>query len=158
MYQNPSGRGGPPPRPQGGYQSSAAELPKPQPVSYFENGNKLRAALVDTEAEDWAGQFRDVSTSQLRRFYEHVITLRRRLDECPDEKRLNEFELLRPEFKMLKAKAAYTVGRETKRLPLLQFFVNHTNAVKTVHDFSAFVRHFEAVIAFHKYFKDKSSR
>jgi CRISPR-associated protein Csm2 len=147
-------------RPPGNQPPASIQLPTPQPVSYFEPGSKdkLRAALVDTEAEEWAAKFKEVATSQLRRFYEHVITLRRRLEECPDEKRLNEFDLLRPEFKMLKAKAAYTAGRERKLAPLLQFFVNHTASVKTMDDFNAFVRHFEAIIAYHKYFEVKNAR
>lgn len=165
MNRYPDPGGSRSPRSHGGSPNAAIDLPKPQPVTYFDQGKKLRPALVDTEAEEWAQKFKEVATSQLRRFYETVMVLRRRLEECDqDEARLNEFQVLRPEFKMLKAKAAYTVGRETgarrsEIAPLLQFFVNHTAAVNTIDDFTAFVRHFEAVIAFHKYFKnDKGSR
>ena len=147
---------------QGGNQPQVrptTELPVARPVRYFDAGGNLRAELVDEEAMECAKKFREISSSQLRRFYEHVTGLRRRLDECPDNERSGEFEKLRPEFKMLKAKAAYTASRDnrarTALQPLLQFFIDHTAAVATERDFRAFCKHFEAVIAFHKFYAEK---
>jgi CRISPR-associated protein Csm2 len=151
---NPYGRSqSGPPRPR----QQAEGLPAPQNVVY-RDAKGLRTALVDEEAEQWAKKFRDIMPSQLRRFYEHVSSFQRRLDSSQD--RVRCFDELRPEFKMLKAKAAYTAGRDRNNsalLDLLQFFVNHTTAVKSLEDFNAFRKHFEAIIAFHKFYGRKES-
>ncbi len=142
-----------PPRPP----QRSETLPVPQAVVYRDTKG-LRTALVDEEAEQWAGKFGEIMPSQLRRFYEHVSSFQRRLDSSQDRARC--FDELRPEFKMLKAKAAYTAGRDRNNSALrelLQFFVNHTTAVKTLEDFDAFRKHFEAVIAFHKFYGRKES-
>lgn len=145
---------GPPGR---GMQQEVA-LPQAATVHYFVNQN-LNIRLVDEDAEKWARDFSRIPTSQLRRFYEHVLGLRRRLDVESEQGAAREqtFERLRAEFKMLRAKAAYTFGRAESQKKdsyrsLLQFFTDHTAAVKTVKDFEAFCQHFQAVVAFHKVF------
>ncbi len=142
-FSSPAGR------PSGNQPSQMPTIPKPEKVEYLRNDH-LREELVDVEAQNWAERFKDVKPTQLRRFYEHVLALKRRLDESPNPQQL--FEAIRAEFKMLKAKAVYTAGRNNKLQPLLQFFVNHTAAVKTLKDFEAFLKHFEAVVAFHKFY------
>lgn len=132
----------------------ATELPRPEKVVYLEN-DRLRSQLVDEEAEKWAKQLNEVAPSQLRRFYEHVLSLKRRLDENNEKEREEAFRGLRPEFKLLKAKAVYMAGRKRELEPLLQFFINHTSSVEDVRQFDAFCKHFEAVVAFHKYYGRK---
>jgi CRISPR-associated protein Csm2 len=119
---------------------------------------------VDEEAVRWAKEFKDIKASQLRRFYEHVLSLRRRLDveseQATGSRSEDAFARLRPEFKMLRAKAVYTYGRAgTRDRPafqrLAQFFTNHTAAVQNLKDFEAFCQHFQAVMAFHKFYAPK---
>jgi CRISPR-associated protein Csm2 len=138
------GRGGPgAPPPQG--------LPKPRPITYYRDG-QLVPELMDKEAERMARQLDRVSKTQVRRFYGDVLTLRQRLETEADWEAA--FESLRADFKMLKAKAVYANGRSERAFPreFLQFFIDHVEAVKTAADFQAFCKHFQAVVAFHKFF------
>jgi CRISPR-associated protein Csm2 len=138
--------------------AAARELPKPQPVKYFEaDGKTLRAALLDAEAEQWAQKLQRVKPSQLRRFYDHVLSIERRLklESGGGSQATAAFNRLKPELMMLKAKAAYAQGRGTITKPLLEFVLNHTASVKSVEDFQAFRLHFEAVVAFHGYYGEK---
>lgn len=128
--------------------------PAPQPVVYRTNG-RFDTRLVDQLADEWARKLAPVAESQMRRFYEYVTGLRRRLDVeagLDTEKRRQAFQALHPEFLMLKARAIYANRRSESQFPTdaLKFFINHTAAVKTVEDFEDFCRHFEAVMAFHK--------
>lgn len=131
------------------------KLPTPNPVTYYQN-DKLAPELMDSEAEAVAQRLQSVTTTQLRRFYEDVLNLRQRLPL--DAKKAEAiWEHLRTDFKMLKAKAVYANGRSDKTFPqeLLQFFIDHVHSVQTVKDFEAFCKHFQAVVAFHRYFREQ---
>jgi CRISPR-associated protein Csm2 len=142
----------------GGNPSEPKSLPTPQPVIYFQPDGSLVAALMDSQAEDLAQRLSQVTTTQLRRFYDDVLTLRQRLAAEQRQGRDKEavFNDLRADFKMLKAKAVYAHGRSEKTMPrpLLQFFINHVAAVNSARDFEAFCKHFQAVVAFHKFYGD----
>lgn len=146
------GFGGNPPEPK--------SLPAPRQVTYFQADGSLMPALMDSQAEDLARQLSQVTTTQLRRFYDDVLTLRQRLAAEQRQGRDREavFNDLRADFKMLKAKAVYTYGRSEKEKtktvlrPLLQFFIDHVAAVNSARDFEAFCKHFQAVVAFHKFY------
>ena len=129
-------------------------LPRPQPVTYFRNDN-LDPALVDEVAQDWAERIKSLKPTQLRRFFDEVRAIERQFELEAQKKGDREaaFAAVRPRFKMLKARAAYAKGRLGRNMPddFLQFMVNHTHAVQTARDFDAFLKHFEAVVAFHKY-------
>jgi len=134
-------------------------MPKPKEISYFKDGLP-DPVLMDEGADEVAQRLQkdDLKSSQLRRYYDDVITLRQRLDAQalkPGEARERAFDTLRADFKMLKAKAAYAFGRDKKTFPesLLQFFVDHVHSVKTARDFDVFFQHFQAVVAFHKFYK-----
>lgn len=139
---------------------------QPQPVQYFGQDRQIRPQLLDDEARDFARKLAGkVNKTQLRRYYNEVVNFQRRLDlmaeqlQGPD-RRQQAFARLRADFLMLKAKAHYANGRSKRTFPdeLLQFFVNHTHAVKNVNDFDAFCRHFQAVVAFHEYFGKEEER
>lgn len=131
------------------------ELPSPTTVTYYRD-NVLISELMDSEAEAVARQLQSVTTTQLRRFYEDVLNLRQRMPLDP-KKAEAAWEHLRTDFKMLKAKAVYANGRSEKTFPkeLLQFFIDHVHSVQTVKDFEAFCKHFQAVVAFHRYFREQ---
>lgn len=120
-----------------------------------------RAGLFDAEAEDTAKKLAGIPASQLRRFFSAVMAIRRRLDL--DEKLGDEF--IKAEMALLKARAAYTLARRKKNKDqvedddeLLAFFVRHARSVSDRPSFAAFMRHFEAVMAFHKVYEKKQGR
>lgn len=141
---------------QGGNPPESKSLPSPRPVVYFQSDGSLVPALMDNQAEDLAQRLSQVTTTQLRRFYDDVLTLRQRLTAEQRQGRDKEavFNDLRADFKMLKAKAVYAHGRNEKTVPrpLLQFFVDHVAAVNSAREFEAFCKHFQAVVAFHKFY------
>lgn len=161
----------PNPRPQArsagaGSQSQRRVDMTPQAVAYFGKDGQIRPELLDGEARDFARKLAGkINKTQLRRYYNEVVHLQRRLDlmteqiQGPD-RREQAFAGLRAEFLMLKVKAHYANGRSRKVFPdeLLQFFVNHTHAVKNARDFDAFCRHFQAVVAFHEYYGKEEER
>ena len=142
----------------GGNPPDPKSLPTPRPVIYFQPDGSLVPALMDHQAEDLAQRLSQVTTTQLRRFYDDVLTLRHRLAAEQRQGRDKEamFNDLRADFKMLKAKAVYAHGRSEKTMPrpLLQFFIDHVAAVNSARDFEAFCKHFQAVVAFHKFYGD----
>lgn len=158
-YQQRSGQGGR--GSGGGFGGNPPEpksLPTPQPVIYFQPDGSLVSALMDSQAEDLAQRLSQVTTTQLRRFYDDVLTLRQRLtaEQRQGHDKEAVFNDLRADFKMLKAKAVYAHGRSEKTMPrpLLQFFIDHVAAVNNARDFEAFCKHFQAVVAFHKFYGD----
>ena len=156
MPGNRPGGGGGFSRPHGGPSGPAPLHPKP--VKYFSSEGVPDVRLLDEEAEKLAQDLAaKLAPTQLRRFFEDVLVLRRRLEhETINRGESQEvvFQRLLPEFKMLKAKAYYAKKRLKGKFPeqLLQFFVDHTAAVKNAADFGVFCKHFEAVVAFHRYY------
>lgn len=139
----------------GGNQPPIKEIPNPRPVSYFDN-ERLIPAMMDDIAERSARELQEVTTTQLRRFYDDVLTLRQRLkaEEARGRQSEEVFAELRADFKMLKAKAVYANGRSQRTFPrsFMQFFIDHVAAVNTARDFEAFCKHFQAVVAFHRFY------
>jgi CRISPR-associated protein Csm2 len=134
----------------------ARELPKPNNVRYFDDKGRLDPDLMDKEAAETAQALKHVKTTQLRRFYDDVNNLQRRLgaEKAHGVSENDAFEALRADFKMLKAKATYAHGRSDQTFPqaFLQFVYDHVHSVKTARDFRAFCKHFQAVVAFHKFY------
>ncbi len=138
-----------------------AKLPKPDTIAYFVNNNP-DPALMDGKADEIAEELANggLKATQLRRYYDDVLTLRQRLNALapkPGARREDAFKLMRADFKMLKAKAAYAHGRDQRMFPerLLKFFIDHVHSVQTAADFDVFYQHFQAIVAFHKFYKPK---
>lgn len=117
-----------------------------------------RPELFGDEAEQLAKRLAGIPASQLRRFYSVVRTIKRQLDLDPNL----GIDFIKSELALLKAKAAYALARlnyqpEGEKNPdeLLTLFVRHGNSVEDRDSFNAFVRHFEAIMAYHKVFEDK---
>jgi len=150
-------------RPHGQPAGTKAQPASPTAVEYFDNNGNLREELVDAEAETEGKKLAEAKLrhTQLRRYYEDVLNLRRRLEhECANQPGSNEeevFRKLRPEFKMLRAKAYYAHKRSSKIFPdaFKDFIERHVHSVQTAAQFRAFCQHFQAVVAFHRvYAKD----
>lgn len=156
-YRPPGGGGNRPPR-----QDNEQPIVAVQ-IRYFSEKGIPDSRLLDEEAEKIGKSLADnnLAPTQLRRFFEDVHVLKRRMEHetaNTGESSGVVFARLLPEFKMMRAKAYYARKRLKGNFPqeLLQFFVNHTASVKSAEDFSVFCKHFEAVVAFHKYYaKDR---
>lgn len=152
-----------PVRPPGPQRRQEPSPPQVQTVTYFDDKGNLREELVDEEAEEQAKTLAGAGLkhTQLRRYYEDVLNLRRRLDhEIANRPGATEEEVflkLRPEFKMLRAKAYYANERSDKIFPdaFKTFIEINVKSVRNAADFKAFCQYFQAVVAFHRvYAKD----
>jgi len=148
-------RGGSGPSRQDAKDEIKAALQSPHRVQYRGSDGKLRGDLLDKEAQAAAIALENISTTQLRRFFEQVGAIKRRIEVDPDG--VGDSEVL-AQVAFLKASAAYAAARskDNENKPVLEFVVKHANSIRTRPDFLDFHRHFETVIAFHKvYGKDK---
>ncbi|NAZ37430.1 type III-A CRISPR-associated protein Csm2 [Rubellimicrobium sp. CFH 75288] len=140
-----------------------------RPQSYFgPDGRTPRPELFDMEAQEEARLWTQPSTkkkdiyepripsSQLRRFFGQVMADRRQLELKGAQARDEEAQLA---MVLLKVPTVYTAARDrddtgkSDRQALADFVAHHARLVKTVADFRAFARHFEAVVAWHKVFE-----
>jgi len=121
-------------------------------IILWSDGNRrsLRPELLDSEAQDRARALREVSSSQLRRFYGPTVAFKQRLQM---DQRVTDIEV-EAQVAYLKASSAYAGARKQPKA-LVEFFVAAANSVKTRDDYLGFTRHFEAVMAFHKVFETK---
>jgi CRISPR type III-A-associated protein Csm2 len=142
----------------GGERSAAIEealKPPREREAYFQaNSTAARPALLDAEAQRIAKALATVPPSQLRRFYAEVMALRRRLDldaSLPDDE-------ISAHLALLKAKAAYTCKRaERYPIDMVKFFTLHAASADGREKFMrGFQPHFEAVMAYHRVFAQKT--
>ena len=108
--------------------------------------------LFGQEAERIAKLLAGIPTSQLYRFFEQVQTIRQRLEHD----NTLPLEAIKAELALLRAKAAYRIARQgyssgggSDATELVRFFARHTNDLSDHKSFRDFVRHFEAIMAFH---------
>lgn len=128
------------------------------PERYTDADGHMRPEIVDSdaraEAEHWRN--RGITTTQLRRFFGAVRADERRFSLQEGTPSDSEVQVA---MMMLKTKAHYTAGRDKghdkKHQRIADFFEHHAERVKTYKDFGHFLRHFEAVTAYHKYFENK---
>ncbi len=130
---------------QGPELSSGRKSNLKRPESYTiltDDGPELRPELVDDEARDEATNLRNVTDTQLRRFFGAAKA---------DEMNVNSPNQAKVAMALLKAKAHYTAARDRKNRELADFLGHHVKMVATDDDYRYFIRHFEAVIAYHKF-------
>lgn len=155
-YRNqPQGRGG-----QGGgrerqFGGGGEQLPTPNPLSYYEDREKekLDPSLVDEKAIDWARSFELLRTTQMRRFYDEIKAIERKIQTGKGiQERHENFERDRALIMMFKAKAVYAEKRRVAPREFTQFIFDHMASIKDLKDFQAFIKVFEAVVAFHRFY------
>lgn len=137
---------------------AGSRSPRPAfPGRYADPGKDYpRPALVDAEARAEAQYWvnKCVKTSQMRRFFGAVMADLRRFElRGKDKVDDQEAELA---MVMLKANAHYAKGRSQQLACIAEFFDHHARLVKTQADFRHFVRHFEAIVAYHKLFENEN--
>ncbi len=139
---------------------SGPSLPTPKRVSYFQDGDektKLIPELVDGEAERLAKLFAEqanpLKTTQMRRFYDDLKAIERKILQggSPLEQKEN-FARNLALIKMFKAKAVYAEKRKVAPREFTQFIFDHVFSIADVKDFRAFLKVFESVVAFHRFF------
>ena len=84
---------------------------------------------------------------QVRRFYEDLLSIRRRIERVDDEE--EEFKRQLPYIRMAQAKAAYAFRRRNINRRF-QEFIEEVARIETMKDFRVFCTLFEAVIAFYR--------
>jgi CRISPR-associated protein Csm2 len=112
--------------------------------------------LFNTTADSWAGKIGTgkggVQNTQMRKFYDQVLSLQQRAKQMSDEDFQNE---LLPFVKMLNSKVSYASTRNSGGGKIInESFVKMMssciNQVETKKDLNTFKLFFEAVIGFHK--------
>lgn len=146
--QRPGGRGG-------GHSSAGDQLPTARPVKYYTDPEKrkLDPAMVDEKAEEWAKSFGELKSTQMRRFYDEFKAIERKvlLGKDVQEQEAN-FERDRALIMMFKAKAVYAEKRKVSPRAFTQFIFDHMGSIRSLKDFQAFIKVFEAVVAFHRFY------
>jgi CRISPR-associated protein Csm2 len=108
---------------------------------------------VDDEAQRWARSFVELKTTQMRRFYDELKAIERKILQAGslqdhEMNFSNNLALIR----MFKAKAVYAEKRKVAPRGFTQFIFDHMASIKDLKDFQAFLKVFEAVVAFHRFF------
>lgn len=132
-------------------------------IQFFEDEQKkiINHHLLDSKAEQVAKTFFNfkpgkkpdmVSSSQLRKFYNEVKTLEKKLENQP-------FSMVFPLIKMIKSKAAYATApskiKSRYEQPLYMNFKNFlVEGIDSIpengeKEFQAFCKYFEAVVGFY---------
>jgi CRISPR type III-A-associated protein Csm2 len=112
---------------------------------------RMPKELLDSEAQIWAKEFshKQISTHQVRRFFDEVKKYQRLLDA-----KIKEYADVRPLIYMLKSKANYAVSRDDKIEPFADFITKAINEIKKGNEeqeklrFKHFCLFFEAVYGF----------
>ncbi|MBW1700023.1 MAG: type III-A CRISPR-associated protein Csm2 [Deltaproteobacteria bacterium] len=139
--------------------SKITQLPEPKPLQYYRDPEKkvLDSDLIDERAKEWAQSFSisktPLKTAQMRRFYDELKAIERKIMTGKDskEQELN-FQKDRALIIMFKAKAVYAQKRNVAPKQFTQFIFDHLASIDDLKDFQAFLKVFEAVVAFHKFF------
>lgn len=136
------------------------QLPTAQPMQYYADSEKknLRPTLIDEQALAWARSFVEqasnpLKSTQLRRFYDEFKAIERKVLRGKDvPEREANFERDRALIMMFKAKAVYAEKRKVSPRSFTEFIFNHMASINDLKDFQAFIKVFEAVVAYHRFF------
>ncbi len=120
-------------------------------TGYFDSRGNLQEKFITEWAEEIAKNLGSTKKHAIRRFYNHVKALERKLDL------VGEYEYINADLKKLIPMASYATNRETVRIsPLFEEFIRkNLEKVNNKKTFYAFVNHFEAIICYcEKYLRD----
>lgn len=121
-------------------------------MQFYKEKGMVRPELMDTEAAKIADRILKVKPTQMRRIFDQVKQLRRRLEAG------EEWGQIEPLVRLQKAQLAYTIrrgkkngGRESEASwdELGKFLNDCIDSVKTQADYSVFCDLMEAVYAYH---------
>lgn len=158
QFNRTQGQGRPDPgrsRERHGGGGGSPQLPTPEPMRYFKDAQKqvLDDSLVDAKAIEWARSFERLKSTQMRRFYDDLKAIERKVQLGKDlQEQQGNFERERALITMFKAKAVYAEKRGVSPRAFTEFIFNHMASIKDLNDFRAFIKVFEAVVAFHRFY------
>jgi CRISPR type III-A-associated protein Csm2 len=121
-------------------------------MNFYTHGGSIRPDLFDTEASKWAGKMEKVSRAQMRRFFDEIKRLERKMNSK------EKWEDILPYIKMEKSKIVYTVARAKKNCKnedkqaydnLKAFIFECIDAINKPDDYKIFSQFMEAVYGFH---------
>lgn len=101
---------------------------------------KTIASLIEQEGNNKANK-----RTQIRKYYDYCIRIK---DKMQHKK--NDFSYVEADFAALLAKVSYAKSRSTVSNIFVDFIKDNINVVQDAKDFRAFIKHFEAIIAFMK--------
>lgn len=91
-------------------------------------------------------------STQLRKFYDEIISFRQRLQECPED-----FAAIHPYIQMVKAKVAYAKGRNLVSEGYRQMLNECIDQVARVEDFMVMASFLEAFMGYYKLYNPKEN-
>lgn len=121
---------------------------------FSETAEKLAKEFWTDYANSSMGKKKN-NPSQIRKFYDEVQFFDAQLVQGGEGKAEANFARFLPYIKMLNAKAAYAVGRDLISLSFRDFIKGALVQIKNRDDFRVFVRLFEAVMGYFKYYVEK---
>ncbi len=137
------------------YSNYSNQLPIPKPLKYYIDNEKktLNPDLLDEEARKNAENFVLLKTTQMRKFYDDLKAIERKIMVGKDDnEQKTNFERDRALIVMFKAKAAYAEKRRVAPREFTQFIFDHVASINDLKDFKGFLKVIEAVVAFHKFY------
>ncbi len=135
------------------------KLPAKQQYSkyfYFQDDEQteIKASLIENKAEDEAKKIIEISSSQIRLFFDEVREIESIIDEGSNKEKKFKENVAR--IKLLKAKAWFNyqklIKKKDTKLPFqfVKFLCEAIDHVNNAKEFKAFVMYFEAVVGFSK--------
>jgi CRISPR type III-A-associated protein Csm2 len=142
------------------YQRSERVADVNLPVGYLANGYfNPQSNLLENFITFWADEIArklgqaspDMKKHQLRRFYNHVKSLERKLD-------LSDYESINNDLKMLIPYATSAANVSPPKIPRLfeEFIRKNLALVKDSKSFHAFLRHFECIVCYSERYLKKN--
>lgn len=113
---------------------------------------RLKPELLDDQARTDAENFKGLKATQMRRFYDDLKAIERKIMSGDLQEQQANFERDRALIVMFKAKAVYAEKRKVAPRAFTQFIFDHVASIKDLADFKGFLKVFEAVVAFHKFY------
>lgn len=102
----------------------------------------------------------ELSVTQARRFYNEFHRLDRQL-RCYSQKtnKKEAFEKILPHIKLLRARVAFATGRKNNPITknFYVFLDKRIEQITSIEDFQTFLLHFEAVLGFFYFYKNKEA-
>jgi CRISPR-associated protein Csm2 len=129
---------------------------------YFDGNGHMRKELLGDEADKVAETFvvsrhdgsvdgkSSVTSAQLRRFYNDMKSLEKKLKFKREGGEADPFLSILPLVKMIKSKVAYASSPRNPKIPqaFAAWLARNIDAIDSIEDFKAFLLHFEAVVGF----------
>ena len=117
---------------------------------YYDEEGYLDLQFISGYPEKLAKAFvsarQELTNTQLRRFYQNVMNIEKRL------KQVGDFNVVLEDIKMLKAFVAEAKGKGKVPKVFYDFISKNVDLIDDEKKFTAFIKHFQAIVANFSYF------